>query len=102
MSNKLDQAIHPRIDEQATYEIVATNHLELLTTAVHRRQLATPLLLMLAGHRPLTFITGQCLYMLAPVCGLLGWQGINDWAALFSAPDANQRLITLLATPPAE
>jgi hypothetical protein len=77
------------------------NNLELLTETIHRRQLTTPLLLLLASHRPLTFITGQFFYALAPLGLLLGWEGINEWAALLSAPDANQRLTTLLASAPA-
>jgi hypothetical protein len=82
------------------------NDLELLTT-VQRRQLATPLLLFLAAHRPLTFTGGQVLYVLAPLCALLGWEGVEKWASLLSAPDANRRLTLLLtallsATQPAK
>jgi hypothetical protein len=72
--------------------------LESFTSTVHRRQLTTPLLLWLMGHRPLTFISGQMLYVLAPLCALLGWEESSEWAALLSAPDANQRLTTMLAT----
>jgi hypothetical protein len=70
--------------------------LELFATTVHRRQLTMPLLLLLASHRPLTFVTGQLLYALAPLGALLGWESASDWAALLSAPDANQRLTKLL------
>ena len=72
--------------------------LEVLTDTVHRRQLTLPLLLMLASHRPLTFVTGQLLYVLAPLGLLLGWEGVNQWAALLSAPNATQRLTNLLTT----
>jgi hypothetical protein len=76
------------------------SELEMFTSTVHRRQLTTPLLLLLASHRPLTFVTGQLLYMLAPLGLLLGWQSVNDLAAFLSTPDANQRMTTLLTTPP--
>lgn len=73
--------------------------LEVLAGTVHRRQLTTPLLLMLASHSPLTFVAGQLLYALAPLGLLLGWEGVNSWAALLSAPDATTRLTKLLTTP---
>ena len=72
------------------------SELELFASTIHRRQLTTPLLLMLASHRPLTFVTGQLLYVFAPLVLLLGWEKANDWAALLSAPDANQHLTTML------
>jgi hypothetical protein len=75
--------------------------LELLTKVLHRHQLATPLLLMLASHRPLAFVTGQLLYGLAPLGLLLGWESVTAWASLLSTPDAAQRLTTLLTTSPA-
>ena len=70
-----------------------------LTAAIQRRQLVTPLLLLLAGHRPLAFVGGQLCYALAPLCALLGWQGCGHWAALLSAPDAYPRIAQLLTTP---
>jgi hypothetical protein len=75
------------------------NSLELLASTVHRRQLTTPLLLLLASHRPLTFVSGQLLYTLAPLGSLLGWESVSQWAALLSAPDANQRLTLMLTAP---
>lgn len=72
------------------------SELEVLTSTVQRRQLTTPLLLLLASHRPLTFVTGQLLYALAPLGLLLGWENASNWAALLSAPDANQRLTAML------
>jgi hypothetical protein len=71
--------------------------LELFTSTLRRRQLTTPLLLLLASHRPLTFLSGQLLYALAPLCLLLGWEGANKWAAFLSETDADQRLLALLA-----
>ncbi|MCC6454970.1 MAG: hypothetical protein IT328_08520 [Caldilineaceae bacterium] len=75
--------------------------LETFTDTLHRRQLTTPALLLLAGHRPLAFITGQLLYLLAPLGLLLGWESVTDWAALLSAPDGTQRLTARLTTLPA-
>jgi hypothetical protein len=67
-------------------------NVEAIAALLHRRQLATPLLLLLASHRPLTFVAGQLLYLLAPLGALLGWVEIDAWAALLSAPDAHARL----------
>lgn len=67
-----------------------------LTEAARQRQLHTPLLLLLASHQPLTFITGQLLYALAPLCLLFGWEEVNGWAKLLSAPDANRRIADAL------
>lgn len=72
-----------------------------LVETIHRRQLTTPLLLFLASHHPLAFVTGQLLYLVMPLGLLLGWEGIGNWAALFSAPDASQHLTALLTTPSA-
>ena len=70
--------------------------LEVLASTLQRRKLVTPALLLLASHQPLTFFTGQLLYALAPMCSLLGWGSVNEWAALLSAPAANQRLTEML------
>lgn len=72
--------------------------LEHFVATVQRRQLTTPLLLMMASHRPLAFIAGQLLLTLVPLCLLLGWDEAGDWATLLSAPDAGQLLTTLIAT----
>ena len=71
--------------------------LEQLTATVESRQLTTTVLLLLASHRPLTFVAGQLLYALAPSCALLGWDQASAWADLLSAPDANQRLSQMFA-----
>ncbi|HXF62239.1 MAG TPA: hypothetical protein VNK95_11525 [Caldilineaceae bacterium] len=68
-----------------------------LLAAAHHRRLATPLLLFLVGHRPLAFLVGQMLYVAAPLGALLGWEDLDGWAALLSAPDATRRLESALA-----
>ena len=73
------------------------NDFSQLVATVHSRQLTTTFLLLLASHRPMTFVAGQMLYALAPLCALLGWEQLDAWAALLSAPDANQRLTKMLA-----
>jgi hypothetical protein len=75
--------------------------LEMLTETLQRRQLTTAALLLLEGHRPLAFVTGQLLYALAPLGLLLGWESVTNWAALLSAPDGPQRLTAQLTVPPA-
>lgn len=75
--------------------------LEALTQTLQRRQLTTPVLLLLASHHPLAFVTGQLLYALAPLGLLLGWESVNDWATLLSGPEATKQLTALLSTPSA-
>jgi hypothetical protein len=73
--------------------------LEMFIASIHRRHMAMPLLLFCASHHPLTFITGQLLFALAPLCALLGWGNASEWAEFLSAPDANQRLRALFTAP---
>jgi hypothetical protein len=77
------------------------SEVEELTKLIHRRQLSTPLLLFLASHQSLAFVTGQVLYALMPMGLLLGWESIGDWAAFLSSADAGKRLAALLTTPSA-
>lgn len=76
---------------------IGPSDLAQMASIIHSRQLATPLLLLLAGHRPLTFVAGQLLLALAPLCALLGWEKANEWADFLSAPNANQHLVEALA-----
>lgn len=75
---------------------IGPSDLAQIASVIHNRQLATPLLLLLAGHRPLTFAAGQFLLTLAPMCALLGWEKANEWADFLSAPNANQHLLAAL------
>jgi hypothetical protein len=84
---------------QQSNSVLMPTDLELLAATVQRRQLTTPLLLLLASHNPLAFVAGQLLYAIAPLGLLLGWESVTRWAALLSAPDATRRL-TILLTPP--
>jgi hypothetical protein len=54
--------------------------------AATRRDLDTPVRLLLESHRPLAFIAGQALYLIAPLAALLGEPRIQTWAARLSAP----------------
>lgn len=65
--------------------------------ACARRQLAGPLLLFAASHRPLAFACGQTLHLLHPVAALLGTDLCGALAADLSAPDAARRLEDALA-----
>ena len=60
--------------------------------ALAQRQLALPGLLFLAGHRPLAFVMGQAMYVLAPLAMTLGIADWLAWAALLSHPDGPTRL----------
>jgi hypothetical protein len=48
--------------------------------------MALPVLCLVAGHRPLAFVTGQLLYLVAPLAALLGQPLCGEWAALLSHP----------------
>jgi hypothetical protein len=66
--------------------------LDPLLRAAVDRQMTTPLLLFIAGHRPLAFFAGQALYLAAPLAALLGWRAAESWANLLSSPDAMRTL----------
>ncbi len=55
-------------------------------------KLALPCLLFVVSHRPCAFLTGQLLYVIAPLTTLLGFSVCQDWAALLSQPEGVQRL----------
>jgi hypothetical protein len=75
-----------------TAHTATTVDLELTARALADRELLTPALLLLAGHKPLAFVAGQVLYGLAPIAALLGAQSLQAWAALLSAPDGPAQL----------
>ncbi|MCC6169155.1 MAG: hypothetical protein IT329_18170 [Caldilineaceae bacterium] len=66
--------------------------LDPLLRAAVDRQLTTPLLLWMTGHRPLAFFAGQALYLAAPMAALLGWRDAEAWAGLLSSPNAMRTL----------
>lgn len=63
-----------------------------LLHSIQRHEMATPVLLFLAGHRPLAFVMGQLLHVAAPMADLLGWTGCDDWATILSEPDGPSTL----------
>lgn len=63
---------------------------------IARRELIAPLLLFLAGHRPLAFVAGQTLHLAAPAGGLLGFDSWSEWAALLSDPRGPDMLLEAL------
>lgn len=63
-----------------TPSILNTIHL------AQKRELRQPILLFLAGHRPLAFIAGQLLHLTSPLGAILGIPSIAEWATLFSDP----------------
>lgn len=58
-----------------------------MLTAARQKDMAVPILLFLAGHRPLAFVTGQLLYMGVPFCTPFGLESVQEWASLLSHPD---------------
>lgn len=58
--------------------------LEFLPPAL-RRDLRAPVQLLLESHRPLAFVAGQALYVVAPLAALLGEPRVAEWAARLSA-----------------
>lgn len=69
-----------------------------LTRQLARRQLLTPALCFLAGHRPLAFVTGQVLYLLEPLAMLAGRAGLSAWAEMISDPQRLEQLERLWST----
>lgn len=65
-------------------------NLDTLLAVAAERELTTPLLLFLIGHRPLAFFAGQMLYAVAPLAALLGLPQTGAWAEWLSAPNAVQ------------
>lgn len=59
---------------------------EKIAQMLAQHDLLTPGLLLLAGHRPLAFVAGQLLHVLAPTAALLGVSSLHDWATLLSDP----------------
>lgn len=64
--------------------------------AIRRREIAAPILLFVAAHRPLAFVTGQLLTLGSPIGIMAGWHGISDWAELLSHPNGPSQLEQLL------
>jgi hypothetical protein len=56
------------------------------------RRLALPALLFLDAHKPLRFLAGQALAVAAPVIGLLGVDGVEDWSIVLNDADAFAQL----------
>jgi hypothetical protein len=61
-------------------------------------RLATSALLLLAGHHPLAFATGQVLGLAAPVASLLGAAAVGEWAQVLSAREGPADVQRFLAT----
>ncbi len=72
-------------------------NLEQAAQTLAESNLALPCLLFVVSHRPCAFMTGQLLYMLAPLAALLGFSACQAWAALLSQPDGAQQLAQALA-----
>lgn len=69
-------------------------------TAISARKLETPVLLLLASHRPVAFITGQFALALVPLADLFDIGACRTWAYVLSDPDALDRLEQTLACSP--
>ncbi len=59
---------------------------ERLLQTIAQREMVLPVLCFVVGHRPLAFVTGQLLYLVAPLAALLGQPICSEWAALLSHP----------------
>lgn len=67
-------------------------NLERTAQTLAEYNLALPCLLFVMSHRPCAFMTGQLLYVIAPLAALLGFSGCQAWAALLSQPEGVQQL----------
>ena len=92
---------YAEVDKHSADTALLTPALQRAISAGHRREVALPLLLFVAGHRPLAFVVGQLLYLGLPGAVVLGWPHLGDWAALLSHPHGPPLLeqALLLATP---
>ncbi|MEZ4656091.1 MAG: hypothetical protein R2911_00800 [Caldilineaceae bacterium] len=63
---------------------------------IQEREMALPLLLFVAAHRPLAFVAGQFLHVASPLAQLGGWRQCADWANLLSSPAGIDQLVQLL------
>jgi hypothetical protein len=79
-------ATRERMSGSLTEQIIHT------VKQLENRQLALPALLYLDAHRPLRFFAGQVLFAAAPLASLLGFDDIEDWAAVLNDPDAYAHL----------
>lgn len=73
-----------------------SEHLAQLNRKLATAQMQTPVLCLLAGHRPLAFFAGQMLLLLAPVAALLGNRDLGAWATVLAD---SQQLEQALAAP---
>lgn len=64
---------------------------------IAQREMALPLLCLVAGHRPLAFVAGQILYLLEPLAAIGGQSRWQMWAALLSDPAGYDLLTETLA-----
>lgn len=67
-----------------------------LVDAIKGWQLTNAALLFVAGHRPLAFVVGQGLYLIAPVAELLGAEHVDALAQLLSREDGVEQLESAL------
>lgn len=65
--------------------------------AVRQRQMVLPVLLFVAGHRPLAFLLGQALLIMQPLAALLGLDRLGPWGQMLSRPDVPSNLTARLA-----
>jgi hypothetical protein len=63
-----------------------------LAASIHQRNMATPVLLFAAAHRPLAFAAGNLLAVAAPLAAVLGMPHVQQWAELLTAPEGIARL----------
>ena len=60
----------------------SVTHLEVLLDGLKQRHLLQSALLFLVAHRPLAFMAGQGLHLLAPLSELVGVQSASVWGEI--------------------
>ncbi len=82
------------------FEAIVDETTDATLSAIGRRRMVLPAVLLLAGHRPLAFTFGQLLLILQPLAALLGSDGLDSWARLLTHPGGpaalSERLAALL------
>ncbi len=66
-------------------------------TAIHKRGLDVPALLMFEMHKPLSFVVSQAAVVFSPfLVPFLGFDGVNNYARLLSKKENVEKLLVRL------
>lgn len=71
--------------------------IERAASAIERRKLQVPAILLFEMHKPLSFLGSQAAMVFSPfIVPFLGFDSVNDYTRLFSKRDSVERLLLRL------